>query len=323
MKKMLYAVLLTLVTVALGCSSTGTKSDSPEDGPYLLLLGSAQDGGLPQIGCEEDLCQDAIVDPSRRRLVSSLLICDPVQGKRWLVDATPDIRDQVQLARGHPPTRRISGHRPPLFEGIFLTHAHTGHYTGLLHLGRESYGARELPVHASRRMCSFLENNGPWDLMVKGRMIELHTMEPDKPVRLTTGIQVTPVPVPHREEYSDTMAFVIRGPRRSVLFLPDIDKWDRWDRRLEDVLEDVDLALVDGTFFADGEIPGRSMAEIPHPFISETIRRLENQPPAVRRKIIFTHLNHTNPATDPDSPAAKSVQRAGMQVAREGMVIRL
>ena len=291
--------------------------------PYAVVLGSAQDGGLPQIGCSGPHCVAARANSNRRRLVASLLLADPRAGKRWLIDATPDLREQVELARPHPPTRINDGPRRPLFDGIFLTHAHTGHYTGLLHLGRPAYGAKNQPVFGSARMCAFLRHNGPWDFLVSNGNISLQTIKADQTIVLGEKLSITALPVPHRAEYTDTFAFLVRGPQRSLLYLPDIDKWELWERRIEDVIASVDVALLDGTFYAEGEIPGRSMAEIPHPLIRDTMRRCQALPADQRRKVVFTHLNHSNPAVDPDSAATAQIIAAGMAVARDGQCFGL
>ena len=283
-----------------------------------MVLGTAQDAGLPQIGSRSAQSERARRDPSARRLVASLVIMDPRDGRRWLIDATPDIREQVDRIEGEPTTRDMTGARPPLFDGIFLTHAHMGHYSGLLHLGREAYGADAVPVHASSQMCAFLGSNGPWDLLVKAKHIALKPLRAGEPVELAPDLRVIPFEVPHRAEYTDTLGFIVQGPRRSLLYIPDIDKWERWDRRIEDLIASVDFALLDGTFFADGEIPGRSMAEIPHPFIQESMARFAALPASERAKIVFTHLNHTNPTADPTGEEAKAVRKAGMSIATEG-----
>jgi len=302
--------------------STESTAATPPT-PYVLVLGTAQDAGLPQIGCDHDGCERAYRDPAKRRLVASLLLCDPRSGRRWLFDASPDLREQLRAASRHPPTRKLAGPRPPLFEGVFLTHAHMGHYTGLMYLGRESYGAKQLPVYGTERMRGFLTDNGPWSQLVKLGNIQLRPLVPDQPVELEADLSVTPILVPHRDELSDTVAFVIRGPTRSLLYLPDIDKWSKWERRIERVLAGVDVALVDGTFYADGEIPGRSMAEIPHPFIAESIQQMSALSLTERRKVLFTHLNHTNPVADPASEAAEHVRDAGFGVAQDQQIIGL
>jgi len=317
--------ILTPATLVLAaCTATGgSPAASATEAPYVLVLGTAQDGGLPQIGCRGEECERARREPQHARLVTSLLIADPASGRRWLVDATPDLPEQVERMRGHPASRRVEGARPPLVDGVFLTHAHAGHYTGLLQLGPEAYGAQHVPVYGTRSMTSFLRDNGPWSLLVEGGNLDPIVLEPDQPLALTDTLRVTAIPVPHRRELSDTVAFLIEGPERSVLYLPDIDKWERWERRIEDLIARVDVALLDATFFADGEIPGRSMAEIPHPFVAESLERFAALPAAERAKIVFTHLNHTNPAADPGSAEATRVRAAGMSIARDGAVFGL
>jgi len=299
------------------------RAAAPAGAPYVLVLGTAQDGGLPQIGCELRCCTRARSAPSTRRLVASLLIVDPRSGTRWLIDATPDLREQVERMRGHPPARVVAGPRPPLVDGIFLTHAHVGHYLGLAQLGREAYGARDVALFGPASMGAFLRRDGPWSLLFEEGRATFTALADGERVALATDLSVTALAVPHRDELSLTHGYLVRGPSRALLYVPDIDKWERWDRRLEDVLADVDVALLDGTFFADGEVPGRGMADIPHPFMVETIARLKDLPARDRTKVAFTHLNHTNPAADPTSGAAAAVRAAAMRVAQEGEVVGL
>lgn len=316
------ASLAVLLLPLAGCATPALPTP-PRDAPYALVLGSAQDAGLPQIGCRLPCCEAARRDPSRRRLAASLLIADPRSGRRWLIDATPDLREQVELARGHPPGRAADGPRPPLFEGLFLTHAHMGHVAGLLQLGREAYDARGLPVHASPALCEVLAGNAPWSLLVESGGLELRPLEAGGTVELAPDLSVTALAVPHRAEFSDTLAFVVRGPRRALLYLPDVDAWERWDVPLEAALAGVDVALLDGTFFRDGEVPGRDLAGVPHPRMEDTLSRMALLPEGERRKVLFTHVNHTNPAAQPASREAAAVRAAGMDVAREGLVLGL
>lgn len=306
-------VLTTLTLVA--CSSTRNDRivDTPPTVPSVLVLGIAQDGGVPQAGSFGDARWDA---ETRTRKVVSLGIIDPRSGKRWMIDATPDFRAQsLELFRA-------SGGAPtPVVDGIFLTHAHMGHYTGLMFLGHESIGAKGVPVYAMPLMSEFLQSNGPWSQLVKYRNIELRPLAADVPVQLTDDVAVAPIMVPHRQEFSEVVGFRIDGPTRKVLWLPDIDSWEAWDAqgtRLEDVLNTVDVAYVDGTFYANGELPGRDMTGFPHPFITHTMQRLSALPPATRDKIRFIHLNHSNPALEADSDARRAIEHAGMHVADEG-----
>lgn len=323
---------LGLLTLLGACRATPGAERTPA-GPYVLVLGTAQDGGLPQLGCTDEPCAAARRDPARRRLVTSLLLCDPRDGRRWLFDCTPDLGAQLERAEGQPPSRVSTGPRPPLCDGLFLTHAHMGHYGGLLQLGREAYGARALPTFVSPRMAEFLRANGPWSQLVAEQRLVLHELDERTPVALAPDLTVEGFRAPHRDEFSDTLGFVIRGPSRTLVYLPDIDKWEAWDaapgdasgepRRIETLLARCDVALLDGCFFADGEIPGRSMADIPHPFVTESLARFATLPAAERAKVWFTHLNHTNPAADEAGPAAASVRAAGLHVLPEGALFGL
>lgn len=298
--------------------TTRVSAEGRGPSPFALVLGTAQDGGLPQLGGNAQPDRVARQDSKQRRLVASLLVVDPGSEERFLLDATPDIREQAEIADRVAPRAATSAGRPPLFEAIALTHAHVGHYAGLMHLGREAYGASGQRVLASERAARFLETNGPWDLLVKLKHIEIQRLTADRAVALNPRLSITPIRVPHRDEYSDTYGFVVRGPARALLWLPDIDKWEKWDRRIEEAIAGVDVAYLDGTFFDATELPGRAMSEVPHPFIAESLSRFAALPEKERRKIVFVHLNHTNPAATPGSKAEQEILQAGMRVAREG-----
>jgi pyrroloquinoline quinone biosynthesis protein B len=251
----------------------------PSTQPYTILLGLAQDGGYPQAGCNRPDCEAAWTDQRLRRHIASLGIVDPASNQRWMIDATPDFPGQLRMLSG-----------PPL-HGILLTHAHIGHYLGLAQLGREVMGARGVPVYAMPRMKAFLEKNGPWEQLVRLGNIEIRPLQDGAEVRLNERITVTPLLVPHRDEYSETVAYIVKMPGRSVLWLPDIDKWETWSAKIEDVVARVDVAYLDGTFFDETELPGRNLSEIPHPTIRESMTRLRDHAGKVR----FIHLNQSNP----------------------------
>jgi pyrroloquinoline quinone biosynthesis protein B len=238
---------------------------------------------------------------------------DPAGPGRWLIDATPDFRAQLRLLDESAPAPDSPG-----LDGILLTHAHAGHYTGLLHLGREVMGTRGVPVHATARLRSLLSGAAPWSQLVSLGNIELHPLEAGTTVELGERLRVTPFLVPHRDEYSDTLGLRVEGPRRSVLYIPDIDKWELWATPLEEAIASVDLAYLDGTFFDGKELPGRDMSEIPHPFIVETMRRLAPLPAGERAKVRFLHLNHTNPALAPEGEARDAIEEAGFRLAHQG-----
>jgi pyrroloquinoline quinone biosynthesis protein B len=276
---------------------------------YAVVLGIAQDGGVPHVGCRQEACVAARKEPARRQRVASLGLVDERSGRRYLIDATPDLPAQLETLHGG----RAWPDRQRPVDGILLTHAHVGHYAGLMYLGREALGARGVPVYATPRMARFLRENGPWGQIVALGQIELREIHPGQEVALGADLKVTALTVPHRDEYSDTVAFRVRGPSRSLLFVPDIDKWERWDRRLEDELAAVDVALLDGTFFEADEVAGRSIAEIPHPLVEETVARAAG----ARGKVRLIHLNHTNRLFW-DGAARERLAARGLAVARDG-----
>jgi pyrroloquinoline quinone biosynthesis protein B len=279
-----------------------------------VVLGVAQDAGHPQAACRLPCCERARQDPTLGHLPCALGLVSKT-GQRWLVDATPALPEQLaRLAAVHP-ARTDAG-----LDGVLLTHAHMGHYTGLVHLGQEGAHLRGVPVWVMPRMRAFLEGSAPWEQLVRLGNITLRDLVADVPVRLAPDLTITPVPVPHRDEYSETVAFRITGPSRTVLWLPDIDSWDDWAIDLEDVLADHDIAWVDGSFFSSDELPGRDMSKIRHPRIADTLERIAGLPQALRARVRFVHLNHTNPVLDPASAQHLQVTRAGSRVAVEGTV---
>jgi len=281
------------------CASTPAPTE-----PFAIVLGVAQDGGYPQAGCNRPDCVAAWRNPRLRQRVASLAIVDPQSHQRWIIDATPDFPSQLRTLDEIAPREKDA----PLLDGILLTHAHIGHYLGLAQLGREVLGARSIKTYAMPRMRDFLEHNGPWEQLVKLHNIELMPIEDGAAIALNERITITPLRVPHRDEYSETVGFVIRGPSRSILWLPDIDKWEKWTTSLESVLARVDVAYLDGTFYDASELPGRDLREIPHPLMTETLSRLAASP--MLAKVRFIHLNQSNPLL--------RERRDGIVVAKDG-----
>lgn len=205
----------------------------------------------------------------------------------------------------------------PGLSGIFLSHAHIGHYTGLMHLGREAVGAKDVPVYALPRMTEFLRSNGPWDQLVSLGNISLHEIRSGAAVKLNERITVVPFLVPHRDEYTETVGYGIKGPNGSAIYITDIDKWQRWEASIEELISEVSVAFLDATFYSEGEIPGRKMADIPHPFIVETMAHLDGLSREEKNRVRFIHLNHTNPVMVPGSEARKYVEEKHFRVAEE------
>lgn len=297
---------------------------------FIVVLGIAQDAGYPQIGCMKECCNAYWAGKEKKKFITSLALVDRKAGQYWLFEATPDITQQLHTLQ---PYLITPGDYTP--DGIFITHAHIGHYTGLMELGKEAMGAKDIPVWAMPRMESFLRNNGPWSQLVSLRdsntwneafslnNIELHPLQADSTVAISASFKITPVKVPHRDEFSETVGFLIQSDRKRILFIPDIDKWEKWDRDILAEVGKVDLALLDGTFYSNGELPGRDMREIPHPFVKETMDKFDSAPDSIKSRIFFIHFNHTNPLLRQKSGEKSTVKSAGFGIAEEGMIIGL
>ena len=297
----------------------------------LLVLGIAQDAGVPQAGCRCARCQAAGQDPSLVRRASALAIHDPQTAQRWMVDATPDFRAQLAMMDAQWPV----DDRAPGLAGILLTHAHFGHYPGLLQLGPEVMHAKQVPVYVMPRMAEFLRKNEPWASLVEEGNINLQMMQAGRPIRLSESLQVTPFPVPHRTQLSETVGFIFEGPNQRVGYIPDIDRWKDWTAetydpsatesaagpsRLLDFLSQVDLAYLDASFYNGQELPHRNMDEISHPTVEDTLEELRSAPSSTRSKVRLIHLNHSNPLLDPGGAACKHIESMHVQVACEGEI---
>jgi pyrroloquinoline quinone biosynthesis protein B len=293
-----------LSAILLGSSLLLAARAPAPPGVEAVVLGIAQDGGVPHLGCRQELCVRARRDPSARRLVASLGLVDHAAGRRFVIDATPDFAAQVDRLGALP-------------DAILLTHAHIGHYLGLAQLGREVLGAKRMPVYCTASMARFLRENGPWKRLVELENIEIHEVQPGIEFPLTSSLRATAIRVPHRDEDSDTVAYLVSGPNRELLWLPDIDKWEKWDHSIADLVSERRLlAFVDGTFFSADEIPGRSIRDIPHPLVPETVARFGGVP-RLPSKVFFVHLNHTNRLLW-DASARRDLERKGFGIPFEG-----
>lgn len=290
-------------------SFTWAQDNVVNTSQYITILGIAQDGGYPQAGCTAEHCLRHWRGEEAKRHVVSLGLSDQASGQNWLFEATPDFTAQLQQLHQASGSTNLSG--------IFLTHAHMGHYAGLLQLGREAMGAKGMPVYVMPKMKEFLETNAPWSQLVSLGNIKLILMEQDIPIQLTSDLRVTPLKVPHRDEFSETVGFRVETSEKSLLFIPDIDKWPLWEKDIRSEVARVDVALLDATFYQEGELPNRNMREIPHPFVAETITLFSPLPAAEKRKVKFIHFNHTNPLMM-EGPERDRVKSLGFELATEG-----
>lgn len=326
---MKYYSILFFIAALASCGSKEEKNHKKEaaitikktqgsERVSLIVLGTVQDAGSPQIGCEKDCCEGLFESPKQGRKVVSLGLLDPFTKKKYLFEASPDFVSQTkQLSRfGFQNNKEVP-------DGIFLTHAHIGHYTGLMYLGKEALNANRVSVYAMPRMKSFLTINGPWSQLVMNNNIIIHDLEDQTPIKLSAAVQVIPFTVPHRDEFSETVGYKIIGHKKSALFIPDIDKWSKWEKDIIEEISNVDYALIDATFFDAVEINNRDISQIPHPFICESMALLKSLTMSEKSKIYFIHMNHTNPALNIDSEQAKEIIKKGFHIAQYGDVLEL
>jgi len=305
--------LLLLIAFISSCHSSIQKEMT---NPFVVVLGTAQDGGYPHVGCSKECCERYYEGKEKKHFVSCIAIVDPVSHERFLFDCTPDFPLQLHLLDSIYPSEKM-------IDGIFLTHAHIGHYTGLMYLGRESMNAEQVKVYAMPEMNQFLQKNGPWSLLVELQNIQLISLKADSAIRLNERISVQSFLVPHRHEFTETVGYRVSTPDKSVIFIPDIDKWEKWDQDIVAMVRENDLLFLDGTFFRNDEIANRNMSEIPHPFIEESMKLFENLSATEKTKIHFIHLNHTNPALIIGGDAQKEIESNGFHIAIERELIEL
>ncbi len=277
----------------------------------LTILGTVQDAGSPHIACKKECCVHLFENPDNARKIVSLGLVDNENQQTFLFEATPDITEQLKMLK-----KAASWPAKEIPNGIFLTHAHMGHYTGLMYLGKEATNAAETPVFVMPKMQRFLQNNGPWSQLVAEKNIALRSLQDATKSRLNPNCSIRPLTVPHRDEFSETVGYQIIGPTKKALFIPDIDKWEKWNKKIIDEIAKVDFAFIDATFYDGAEINNRDISQIPHPFVIESMAMFEKLPMSEKQKIYFIHFNHTNPLLNQESTEAKKVMTKGFRIAR-------
>ena len=280
----------------------------------IIILGTAQDGGYPHAGCMEDCCAEAWNDSKLKRLISSLGILSG--NDCWFIDITPDFAYQIKMIEAKL-------NRQPNVCGIIISHAHIGHYLGLLQLGLEVMNTNQIPVYVMPKMKCFLEDNAPFTQLIELNNIKLFPIKDNEVLQLNNNISIIPFLVPHRNEFSETIGFKVQSPDKSLLYIPDIDSWDAWDLDINEVIQKNDVILLDGTFYSNDELINRNVINVPHPYIKETLQRISILEKVDREKVYFTHLNHTNPVIKKSSLERSEVQCKGYHIADDNMIFTL
>ena len=301
-----------LIIFLSACQKTNTIKKNKSNDVVLKVLGTIQDGGIPHMGCNKICCLKYFKNNTFRVGVSSLGISNLKNETNYLIDATPNVNHQLKALIGTSnPSEKLNG--------IFLTHAHMGHYSGLLNFGREAMNSKNIPLYLMPRFYNFIQDNGPWNQLVKLENVMLKRIYDREKITLESNLSITPIQVPHRDEYSETVGFLIEGNTKSALYIPDIDKWEKWNNSIIELIKNVDYAFLDGTFYDEKEVNNRDISEIPHPFIIESLKLFNPLDESEKNKIYFIHLNHTNPLLNSDSSEYDKVIRKGFNVAEPNM----
>jgi len=310
--KIKYFFIILFSVYSLGCNDFSQEKENKSSEILLKVLGTIQDGGIPHMGCSKECCSNYFLSKKSRIGVSSLGVSNLKYNTNYIIDATPNINFQlIDLIGNADPSKKLNG--------IFLTHAHMGHYAGLLNFGRESLNSKNIPLYLMPKFYNFILNNGPWNQLVELNNIKLNKIYNGEKVILHNNLSFTPIQVPHRDEYSETVGYVIEGTHKKALYIPDIDKWAKWEVSIVEMIKSVDYAFLDGTFFDEKEINNRDISEIPHPFIIESLKLFKELEESEKSKVYFIHLNHTNPVLNSESSEYKKVISAGFNIAKTGM----
>lgn len=297
----------------------------------LLILGTAAGGGIPQWNCACPGCAGARTHPRRRRRHASLAV-RAGEGRWYLVNATPDIDDQIEA---RPELRPGPEPRQTPIAGVVLTDAELDHTLGLARL-RE---ADRLQVTATAPVRDAL-----LDRLRLGEVLTPYTdlTWRDLPTRgaepldaTAAGPRISAIPVSgKRPRYAadapDDEAWVVAlrlydpASGATVLYAPALAAWPD---PLQQAAAEADCVIVDGTFWDDEEprrtgISARTatgMGHLPVDGPDGTAERLARLP----ARCLYTHLNNTNPLVDPAAPQHKRLARLGIEVAHDGTVIEL
>jgi pyrroloquinoline quinone biosynthesis protein B len=283
------------------------------------ILGVAQDGGIPQAGCNCKRCLSAHENLDLRKFPVSCGVIG-IDDSFHMIEVSRQLSEQLKLASD------IFGPNFPVKpDSVIITHGHLGHIDGLGLFGKEVMGVNDVPLISSEKVINLLSKRGLVESFICREISPNTKIEPTP----DCGFSVEFLKVPHRDEETDTHAIIIRGPKKSLLFLPDHDSWDETFREtgtkdIRDFLNriSVDIALIDGTFWDENELKNRKMDKIPHPTISESLELLGkkriNDP-----EIYFIHLNHTNPANDETSIQRKKIDSMGWGVVLQGSIFSI
>ena len=275
------------------------------------ILGSAAGGGLPQWNCACANCVAARSGKIERQTQSSTAISADSEEFQswWLINASPDLPRQIESSRQLQPRREASRNTP--IAGVLLTNPDIDHALGLLLLREQEKPIVVYAADETRAALGWLDS-----VVTRFCGIEWRKISTDfQP--LDGAVSFRAIELPH------SVAFQFRDDTSGVtaLFAPTVGDLTA---HLRDAVQASDIVFFDGTFWSDGELatvrPGaRGAREMNHLPIKGVSLDLLRQSPA-RRKI-YTHINNTNPILIPGSSERAKVEKAGIEIAHDGLEI--
>lgn len=310
----------------------------------IIVLGSAAGGGFPQWNCNCPNCAGLRKGTIQAKARTQSSIAVSKDGSAWvLINASPDILSQIRATPALQPARarRDSG-----IAAVMLMDAQIDHVTGLLML-REG---NTLPLYCSASVWDDLNTSLPLAPVLSHYCgVRWHPLQAVgkgpamQPVDVPgiEGIRFTPLSLsskappysPHRAHpgVGDNIGLVIEDLAHgtSVFYAPGLGLIEP---HVDAAMRAADCVLVDGTFWSEDEMielglsrkRAADMGHLPQTGAEGMIAMLDSldAQPGERRKILI-HINNTNPILDEDSPQRAILRRHGIEVAFDGMEIRL
>jgi len=294
-----------------------------------IVLGAAAGGGFPQWNCGCRLCNLARAGDPRVRPATQASVALSGDGESWLlVGASPDLRQQILQTERLAP--RLPSRDSPI-AAVALIGGDVDAIAGLLVL-RER---QNLTVFAPAKVLDMMSGSRIFDVLDPDLVRRVEVV-PLHPVKVGGGMTLTILPMPGKaplylEDRSaatvpsePTYAALVQANGRGVIVAPACAEITD---PVHEQLRHTDVLFFDGTLFRDDEMiaaglgpkTGRRMGHVPIDGADGTLERLADLP--CRR--IFLHINNTNPIWLADSPERQAAERAGFEVAYDGMEGRL
>ena len=308
----------------------------------IRILGSAAGGGCPQINCNCRNCAGARSSEAGLTPRTQSSVAVSRDGQTWvLFNASPDVRQQIGAAPQLAPRRQATSRESPI-KAVILTNGDVDHIAGLLSL-REGFA---FSLYGSRRVLGTLAANSIFNVLDAG-LVPRVQLEVGQTAELTNagvglGLTVEAFPVPGKialylenpadgqalgTRDGDTIGLKIADPSSGAAFFY-IPGCAGMDATLAAQLRGAQLVLFDGTLYSDDEMiaqglsskTGKRMGHISMSGADGAMAALGRLD--IQRRV-FVHINNSNPVLREDSPERAEVQKAGWEIAFDGMEISL